>query len=58
LVLQGADDQAAPPVNGVLLKNELGNRVTLVEIPKAGHLVLVERPQKVADEMVSFLRQH
>jgi pimeloyl-ACP methyl ester carboxylesterase len=57
LVLQGADDQAAPPENGVLLKKELGNRVTLVEIPKAGHLVLVERPQKVADEMVSFLRQ-
>ena len=57
LVLQGADDQAAPPENGVLLKKELGNRATLVEIPKAGHLVLVERPEKVADEIVSFLRQ-
>jgi pimeloyl-ACP methyl ester carboxylesterase len=38
-------------------KKELGDRVTLVEIPKAGHLVLVEQPQKVADEVVSFLRQ-
>jgi pimeloyl-ACP methyl ester carboxylesterase len=56
LVVQGADDQAAPPENGVLLKKELGDRVTLVEMPKAGHLVLVERPDKVADEVVSFLR--
>jgi pimeloyl-ACP methyl ester carboxylesterase len=57
LVVQGADDQAAPPENGVLLKKELGDRVTLVEIPKAGHLVLVEQPEKVAGEVVSFLRQ-
>ena len=57
LVVQGSDDQAAPPENGVLLKKDLANRVTLVEIPKAGHLVLVERPEKVADEVVSFLRQ-
>jgi pimeloyl-ACP methyl ester carboxylesterase len=57
LVVQGADDQAAPPENGVLLKNELGERLTLVEIPKAGHLVLVEQPEKVAEEVVSFLHQ-
>jgi pimeloyl-ACP methyl ester carboxylesterase len=57
LAVQGADDQAAPPENGVLLKRDLGERVTLVDIPKAGHLVLVEEPEKVADEVVSFLRQ-
>jgi pimeloyl-ACP methyl ester carboxylesterase len=57
LIVQGADDQAAPPENGVLLKKELGDRARLVEIRKAGHLVLVERPEKVADEVVSFLRQ-
>ncbi len=55
LVLQGADDQAAPPENGMLLKQELGERVTLVEMPKAGHLVLVEQPQQVADAVLSFL---
>ncbi|HEV3418097.1 MAG TPA: alpha/beta hydrolase [Pirellulales bacterium] len=57
LVVQGADDQAALPENGVLLKKELGERLTLVEIPKAGHLVLVEQPEKVAEEVVSFLHQ-
>jgi pimeloyl-ACP methyl ester carboxylesterase len=57
LVVQGADDQAAPPENGVLLKKELGERLTLVEIPKAGHLVLVEQPETVAEEVVSFLHQ-
>jgi pimeloyl-ACP methyl ester carboxylesterase len=57
LVLQGADDQAAPSENGVLLKKELGHRLTLVEIPQAGHLVVVTRPEKVADEVVGFLRQ-
>jgi len=57
LVLQGANYQVAPSENGVLLKKELGDRVTLVEIPKAGHMLLVEQPEKVADETVSFLRQ-
>jgi hypothetical protein len=37
LVVQGANDQAAPPENGILLKKELGDRATLKEIP-AGHL--------------------
>ncbi len=58
LVVQGGADQAAPPENGVLLKKELGDRVTLVEIAKAGHLVLVEQPGKVANEVVSFLLHH
>jgi pimeloyl-ACP methyl ester carboxylesterase len=57
LVVQGADDQAAPPENAVLLKRELGERVTLVEIPKAGHLVLAEQPEQVSGDVVSFLRE-
>jgi len=56
LVLQGTDDQAAPPENGELLKQELGARVTLVPFPGAGHLMLVTEPRKVAAAIVSFLR--
>jgi pimeloyl-ACP methyl ester carboxylesterase len=55
LVLQGTDDQAAPPENGEMLKQELGARVTLVPFPGAGHLMLVTEPKKAADAVVSFL---
>jgi pimeloyl-ACP methyl ester carboxylesterase len=40
LVLQGSDDQIAPPENGALLKQELGERATLVSFPGAGHLFM------------------
>jgi pimeloyl-ACP methyl ester carboxylesterase len=33
LILQGADDQIAPPENGVLLQQELGGRATLINVP-------------------------
>jgi len=41
LVVQGTDDQIAPPKNGELLKQALGERVTLVSFAGAGHLFLV-----------------
>jgi pimeloyl-ACP methyl ester carboxylesterase len=43
LILQGADDQIAPPENGVLLQQELGGRATLVNVPGAGHLLPLEK---------------
>jgi pimeloyl-ACP methyl ester carboxylesterase len=56
LALQGSDDQAAPPENGVLLRKDLGDRVTLATLEGAGHLMLVTRPQETAKEIVIFLR--
>jgi pimeloyl-ACP methyl ester carboxylesterase len=56
LVVQGTDDQIAPPENGELLKQELGARVTLVTSPGAGHLFLVTEAEKTAAAMISFLR--
>ena len=56
LVLQGTKDQAAPPENGDLLKKDLGDRVTLVSFPGAGHLMLVTEPEKVAKAVVKFLK--
>ena len=56
LVLQGSNDLAAPAENGALLKQELGDRVTLLEIPQTGHMLVVEQPDKVAAAIASFLR--
>ena len=55
LALQGSHDQAAPPENGVLLRKDLGDRVTLVSLKGAGHLMLVTRPQETTREIVAFL---
>jgi pimeloyl-ACP methyl ester carboxylesterase len=57
LILQGADDQIAPPENGVLLQKELGGRATLVNVPDAGHLLPLEKTQTTAAQMTSFIRQ-
>jgi pimeloyl-ACP methyl ester carboxylesterase len=56
LILQGADDQIAPPENGVLLQKELGNRATLVNVPGAAHLLPLEQPETSASQMISFIR--
>jgi len=55
LVVQGAEDQIAPPKNGELLKQELGPRVTLVSFPGAGHKLVVTEPKKAAASVISFL---
>jgi pimeloyl-ACP methyl ester carboxylesterase len=56
LAIQGLNDAAAPVENGHLLKEELGDRVTLVDIPGAGHLQPLEAPGPVADAIISFVR--
>ena len=57
LVVQGMQDKVASPENGRLLKQDLGERVTTVELPDAGHMMLVEYPEKVASALVSFLHR-
>jgi pimeloyl-ACP methyl ester carboxylesterase len=57
LILQGADDQIAPPENGVLLKQELGDRATLVNVPGAAHLLPLEQPETTASQVISFIQQ-
>jgi pimeloyl-ACP methyl ester carboxylesterase len=57
LILQGAEDQIAPPENGVELKKELGERATLITVPGAAHLLPLEQPETTASHMISFIRQ-
>jgi pimeloyl-ACP methyl ester carboxylesterase len=57
LIVQGLQDAVAPPENGHVMKRELGDRVELVEIDGAGHALLPERPQAVADAVIAFVRR-
>jgi pimeloyl-ACP methyl ester carboxylesterase len=56
LILQGNDDQIAPPQNGQELAQELGPRATLVGLPNVGHLSALEAPQEVAKHVIDFLK--
>lgn len=58
LVIQGLDDRVAPPANGHALRDRLGDRVRLVDLPDAGHALLVERPHEIAEAMITFIREH
>jgi pimeloyl-ACP methyl ester carboxylesterase len=55
LIIQGLADVSAPPENGRLLKREIGNRATLIELPGIGHALAVEDPVAVAAVIVAQL---
>ena len=57
LILQGADDQIAPVENGEVLKKELGDRATLINVPKAAHLMPLEQPDTAGSHIVAFIRK-
>ena len=54
----GKNDLTAPIENGYLMKAEHGDRLTLIAIDDAGHAVGLEKPTKVAQGMINFLRKH
>lgn len=58
LVIQGLQDKVAPPGNGRDLKTNDPKRVTLVEIDRAGHGIVVEHPARLADEIVRFVTKY
>ena len=55
LVIQGLDDEVAPPGNGHALREQLGERVRVVDLPHAGHFLLLEQPEAVARAVSEFL---
>jgi pimeloyl-ACP methyl ester carboxylesterase len=58
LIIQGLDDKTAPPENGELMKKEFDQRITLVNLADAGHLMGLEKPEQTALAITAFLRQH
>jgi pimeloyl-ACP methyl ester carboxylesterase len=57
LVVQGLDDRRAPPGNGWALRDRVGDRVRVVDIPQAGYFLVLEQPQAVAGAVTAFLRE-
>lgn len=58
LIVQGLADVSAVPENGRLLKAEVGERATLVELPNVGHALPVEAPEEVASAVMPYLARH
>ena len=58
LIVQGLADVSAPPANGRLLKEEVGDRATLVELEGVGHSLAVEAPDEVAKPVLAYLAKH
>jgi len=58
LIIQGLDDKTAPPENGLRMQAEFGERITLVNLENAGHLMGVEQPQATAAAIITFLQKH
>jgi pimeloyl-ACP methyl ester carboxylesterase len=56
LVIQGLDDDAAPPGNGHALREQVGERARVVDLPHAGHFMLLEQPEAVARAVSEFLK--
>ena len=55
LVVQGLENAIAPPANGRMLAEALGERVSLAELENAGHALLIEQPRAVGAAVVDFL---
>jgi pimeloyl-ACP methyl ester carboxylesterase len=48
-------DEVAPPGNGYALREQWGERVRVVDLPHAGHFLLLEQPEAVAQAVTEFL---
>ncbi|MDE0591435.1 alpha/beta hydrolase [Halocynthiibacter sp. C4] len=58
LIIQAADDYIAPPDKaGKKLKAELGDQVSYVEIPDAGHALSSEQPDEIAKHLIKYLQE-
>jgi pimeloyl-ACP methyl ester carboxylesterase len=56
LDLPAEDDTVAPRKFAGVLKHELGDRVTVVVIPHAGHALVPEQPQAMAAAIAAYAR--
>ena len=55
LVVQGLDDTAAPPGNGYALRDTVGDRAQVIDIPRAGHFLPLEQPDAVFEAVLRFI---
>ena len=57
LDLQAEDDAVAPRRFSKVLQTMLGDRVTVVVIPHAGHALAPEQPAAMADAIAAFAQR-
>jgi pimeloyl-ACP methyl ester carboxylesterase len=55
LVIQGLDDEVAPPGNGHALREQFGERVRVIDLPRAGHFLVLEQPKAVTRAVAEFV---
>lgn len=55
LVVQALEDAIALPANAHDLKERLGARATLVELPNAGHAMLPEQPARIVEIVRDYI---
>jgi pimeloyl-ACP methyl ester carboxylesterase len=55
LIVQGLADVSAPVENGHLLKAEIGERATLIDMEGVGHALAIEDPEGVAGTVLAQL---
>ena len=58
LVIQGKEDRCARLENGYLLKEEYGDRITVIDIDNAAHALLPEQPKAIAETVINFLKNY
>ena len=56
LVIVGNQDRIAPPANGDLLKQDVGDRAVVIYLNGAGHALLPEQPERLAGILVGYLK--
>jgi pimeloyl-ACP methyl ester carboxylesterase len=57
LVVQAQDDVIAPPANAEALASAYPDRVEVAMLPRAGHAMLPEQPQAIAELVSGFLER-
>jgi pimeloyl-ACP methyl ester carboxylesterase len=55
LAIQGLDDEVAPPGNGHALREQFGERIRVIDVPRAGHFLLLEQPEVVTRAVAEFV---
>src|SRR6516162_4761085 len=55
LVIQGLDDEIAPAGNGYALREQFGERVRVIDLPRAAHFLVLEQPEAVTRAVAEFV---